>query len=175
MAPVLAQLDQVDGVRESRVDWTGRRFLLTLAPGARAERVVESADEALDGDTRVLRDPAAREAIASYLRGEQRWMRAGETRELSRTEARILAVRHGEEAAREADFTPAQTAKFIEVLEGEIAAAFERIHAEGRGLPGDFGATYRRVLADALDKSRAFLSAEQLERVRAYAERMLGG
>lgn len=175
MAPVLAQLDELDGVRESRVDWTGRRFLLTLAPGAQVERVAQSADEALDGDTRVLRDPAASQAIASYLRGEQRWMRAGETRELSRAEARILAVRHGEEAAREADFTAAQTAKFVAVLEGEIAAAFERIHAQGRGLPGNFGATYRQVLADALEKSREFLSDAQLERVRAYAERMLGG
>jgi hypothetical protein len=171
---VLALLDEVPGVAESRVDWTGRLFLLALEPHARADAIVPEARTVLGGDVRRLEPGAELAAVASYRRGDA-WMRSGETVELSRTEARVLAQRHGQEAARAIGLDAQQTGRLIAVIEGEVAAAFERIHAAGRGLPADQGAIFAGVAEGTLAKSRAFLTAEQMQRLGTYCEQVLWG
>lgn len=180
MAPVLALLDDVPGVAESRVDWTGRRFLLRLDPDAQVATVVAQADEALGGDSRRLDSREASEAASAYLRGEthlrgERWMRAGETLDLSREEAHVLAERYSEEAAHDAGLDPRQMEQLVSVLESEIAAAFERIHAEGKGLPPQLNAVFRLVMERTLERSRAFLRPAQLRSIEdSFAERTGG-
>jgi hypothetical protein len=169
---VLALLDEVPGVAGSRVDWTGRRFLLELEPRARAEAIVPEARKALGGDVRRLEPEEELAAIASYRRGEP-WMRSGETVELSRTEARLLAQRHGTDAARAIGLDAQQTARWIAVIEGEIAAEFERIHAAGRGLPADQGELFAGIGERSLAKSRAFLSEEEAEKLATYVRQVL--
>lgn len=167
MAPVLALLDDVPGVDESRVDWTGRFVLLKLQSGASTEAIVANADEILGGDVRRLDAHEEAEAIASYRRGDQ-WMRSGETRRLSREEARVIANRDGREAGREAGLTDDQTERFVAIMETEIAAAFGRIHDEGKGLPRRFDATFRDVVSKTLEKSATFLSEAQRHAIEDY-------
>lgn len=165
---MLALLDEVPGVAHSRVDWSGRRFLLELEPRGRADEIVPRARIVLGGDVRRLEPTDELAAVASYRRGEQ-WMRSGETVALSHAEARVLAQRHGNEAARAIGLDAQQTARLIAVIEGEVAAAFDRIHVAGRGLPADEGALFAGVAERTLAKSRGFLTAEQAERLGAFA------
>jgi hypothetical protein len=97
-------------------------------------------------------------------------MRAGETLKLSRTEARVLAERYGQEAAESAGLDEARTQKLIGIMESEVAAAFERIHAEGQGLPSNFRAIFGDALTSTLEKSRDFLTPDQLQKVKDYCE-----
>ena len=174
MAPVLASLDKVPGVLESRVDWTGRRFLLKINPEVPADTVASSADEALGGGSRRLDPEAESRAATSFFRGTETWMRAGETLKLSRTEASVLAQRYGTEAADSAGLDEQQARKLIGIMESEVAAAFERIHAQGQGLPANFGAIFGDALTSTLEKSRTFLSPDQLQRVEEYCESKAG-
>ena len=171
---MLASLDKVPGVVESRVDWTGRRFLLKISPEVRADTVASRADEALGGGSRRLDPEAEVQATNSFLRGTETWMRAGETLKLSRKEARVLAERYGNEAADSAGLDEQQTQKLIGIMESEVAAAFERIHADNQGLPANFGAIFGDALTSTLEKSRTFLTSEQVQRVKEYCESKSG-
>lgn len=174
MAPVLASLEEVPGVIESRVDWTGRRFLLRISRREDVDAVVSQADEALGGGARRLDREAETQAANSFLRGTETWMRAGETLKLSRAEARILAEQHAREAASSAGLNEQQTHQLIGMLESEIAAAFERIHADGKGLPANLGDVCGEALMRTLERSRSFLSADQLQKVKEYCEARSG-
>jgi hypothetical protein len=164
LVPVLAKLDDVDGVVESRVDWSGRYFLLRLESGAAANDVIGPADDVLDGDVRRLEPRKERELAASFTSGA-RWMRCDETIALSIEEARILAHRFGEQAAVDASLDADASAKLIATLESEITAAFESIHAAGTGLPENFDEIFASVMTNTLEKCRAFVSAEQLHSI----------
>jgi hypothetical protein len=97
-------------------------------------------------------------------------MRSGETLQLSRFEAGVLAKRHGAAAAAEIGLDEAKTQKLVSLIEAELDRAFERAHAEGGidALGGEIDAAGERVL----DASGAFLDAEQREALSAYFERI---
>lgn len=166
---MLARLDEIDGVAESRVDWTGTRVLVTLSANADKPRVETAVESALGADARVLDERATREVLDSYRKGEA-WMRSGETLQLSRFEAGVLAKRHGAAAAAEIGLDEAKTQKLVALIEAELDRAFERAHAEGGidALGGEIDAAGERVL----DASGAFLDAEQREALSAYFERI---
>lgn len=171
---MLALLDEVPGVAQSRVDWTGRRFLLELEAHARADEILRRARLVLGGDVHRLEPSEEIAAVARYRRGEQ-WMLSGETVALSQAEARVLAQRHGNEAARAIGLDAQKTARLIAVIEGEVRAAFEGIHAAGRGLPADQDALFAAVAERTLAKARAFLTPEQLERLEASVSQGMWG
>lgn len=157
---MLASLDEVPGVIESRVDWSGQRFLLKLENEADVGDVVDHADATLGGARRL--DPAEEEAAArGFLGGRETWLRSDQTMELSRTEARILAERQVRAAAPAARLSSLQTERLLGVLSGEITAAFERIHAAGQGLPSDMDAIFHDVRERTLRRSRSFLTDDQ--------------
>ena len=166
---MLARLDEIHGVAESRVDWTGTRFLVTLSADADEPRVENEIESALGEGARLLDDDATRAVLDSYRHGET-WMRAGETLKLSRFEAGVLAKRRGEAAAREIGLDDAKTQKLVELIEAELGRAFERAHAEGGidALAGEIDAAGERIR----EASRAFLDDEQREALSAYFERI---
>ena len=170
---MLARLDEIPGVSESRVDWTGRRFLLHLEPGAKEERVAEAAEDALGEGAHTLDEEGTRAALEALRKGEA-WMRAGETLRLSRHEAGVLAKRYGEEAAQEIDLDEAATRKLVELFERELNVAFERTHARRDG----GGARIEAEVAEAgnriLDSSQSFLDAEQRAVLEGYLGRFTG-
>lgn len=165
---MLASLDDLPGIAESRVDWTGRLILLSLDAGADPGEVVVRANEALGGDAKRLDRAAESRAISSFRSGDSTWMRTGETLRLSKSEAKILAERFGAGAAERAGLYGELARMLQAVLEEEIAAAFERIHAEGKGIPPDLSARFHRTAENTLELSRSFLSAEQIRRVEEY-------
>lgn len=158
---MLARLDRIPGVAETRVERSGRRFLLTLDSDADEAGVARKALEALGADAVVLDREAESDALASRRRGEL-WVGADETIQLSREEARVLASRFGEEAARELGLTPEKTRKLAEVIEREVAAAFARVHGRGdalEALSGEQEAISERVV----EACRAFLTDAELK------------
>ena len=165
---MLARLDEIPGVAESRVDWTGKRFLLTLEGGAGKRRVAEEAIDTLGEGARTLEEDEVRVVLDSYRKGEA-WMRAGETLQLSRFEAGVLAKRYGSEAAAELGLEEGGTKKLVAVFEQEFLRAFESTHA-GRGIeavPKEFEAAAKRIL----ESSASFLTPEQRAALAAYLKR----
>jgi len=161
-------LDEIPGVAASRVDWSGRRFLLALDERASQSQVGADAARALGADARLLSGAEVREVLESYRKGEK-WMRAGETLELSRFEAGVLAKRYGNEAAAEIGLAEEQTRKLVALFEGELHRAFIRAHA-GRGLedvPAEFEAAAKRIL----ESSAEFLNAEERASLEGFLAR----
>ena len=153
---MLARLDEIPGVAESRVDRSGRRFLLTLEPGADESEVGRSALDALGGGAEILDEPSESELLASRRRGDL-WVTSSETIRLSREEAGVLAARFGEEAALEIGLTPEKTRRLVETIEKEIAAAFERTHGRPDALKR-FREEQPVISARVLEASRSFLT-----------------
>lgn len=165
---MLARLDEIEGVAESRVDWTGKRFLLTLNADAKKGQVAEAAAGSLGEGARLLDEEETREVLDSYRKGEA-WMRAGETLRLSRFEVGVLAKRYGNEAAQEIGLDENRTSKLVELFERELSRAFERAHA-GQGIeavPGEFEAAAKQIL----ESSREFLDPKQQESLGQYVKR----
>lgn len=165
---MLARLDQIEGVAESCVDWTGQRFLLALKADATKSRVAEAAAGTLGEDARLFDETETSEVLDSYRKGEA-WMRAGETLRLSRFEAGVLAKRYGTEAAQEIGLDDQKTNKVIGLFEQELSRAFERVHA-GQGIeavPAEFEAAAKRIL----ELSAGFLGSEQQKALAEYLRR----
>ena len=167
---MLARLDRIHGVTESRVDWTGRRFLLRVDPDASALLVAKEAEAALGDGASILDADETSAALGELRRGEA-WMRAGETLRLSRHEAQVLGKRCAEEASSEMGLDEAATRRLVDVFTNELNAAFERTHAAKRGdrsqIEAECGEAAKRILAS----SKAFLTAEQRTVLEQYLER----
>jgi hypothetical protein len=170
---VLASLDEIPGVREARVDHEGVHFLLELEPEAVAGDVVASARDLLP-DAR--RSPAKVEAelVDGYRHGAI-WLRSGDTRELSREEAHILAKRHGEQAAQALGLDDSKRTKLIQILDEETVAAFERVHAAGGGLGTKANDEFHEAAHRAVERCRAFLSADEVSRLTEFVSGLLSG
>lgn len=161
---MLARLDEIEDVRESRVDWSGRFVLLTLEEGADEVRAVRDAAAIVGEGSRRLRPDLEAERVEGYRRGEP-WMRANETLRLSREEARIIAQREGAEAAKEAGLSEAKARRLIALIEEEVAAAFERVERGEGSVEGKLGKELRAAERRSLERSRDFLSKEEVDRV----------
>ena len=170
---MLARLDEIPGVAESRVDWTGRRFLLRLEPGAKESAVAEEADHALGEGATTLDEEETRAALEKYRSGEA-WMRAGETVRLSRYEAGVLAQRYGDEAAQEIGLGVEATRKLVELFERELNLAFERTHAQKSGDSVQISAEVEEAGERILESSKGFLDAEQRAILEGYMKRFAG-
>jgi hypothetical protein len=166
---VLARLDEIDGVAESRVDWTGRRFLLHLERGADEERVAGAGAETLGQGTRRLDGGETSEALDAFEKGEA-WMRAGETLRLSRHEAEVLGLRYGTEAGEELGLDEERTRQLVEVFARELGLAFERAHTAAGGGPLRI-VIHGKAIVEACG---GFLDAEQRAALEKYLEGIVG-
>lgn len=130
---MLARLDKVPGVAESRANWEGQLVLILLTPDASLETVLAGARSVLGPRTRRL-DPAAEgEHISSFRRGGL-WMSSKETLRMSRHEAQVLGKRFADRAGERAKLSERQRQRLESLLVEDINAAFERNHATGEGL-----------------------------------------
>ena len=126
MAPVLAQLEKVDGVREVRVDWTGRTLLFRVSDSADPDAVAAHANKHLGGKASRLPEPRAAECVESYRRGDP-WLRAGETLQLSNHESKVLGKSLAAKAGASLD--ERSRTRLQTILEDELFALFSRVHA----------------------------------------------
>jgi hypothetical protein len=170
---VLASLDELSGVREARVDHGGVHFLLALDPDAVAEDVVESAREVLPDGRRVPSGVEA-ELVESFRHGAT-WLRATDTRELSREEAHILAKRHGEQAARALGLDASKQRKLCAILDEETVAAFERVHAEGGGLGSKSRDEFEEAARHTVERCKPFLDESERSRLAEFLNGLLSG
>jgi hypothetical protein len=168
---VLALLDKNPGVEASRVDHSGRFILLTLESDADEARVGDEACAQLHDAHRVATAKEV-ELVRSYQRGDP-WLRAADTIELSREEARIMAHRRGVAAAQEIGLDGERAEKLTALIERELVAAFEEIHARGKGLDDASRLELRNVGAKVVEKSRDFLTAEEARRFESYVAEQL--
>jgi hypothetical protein len=129
LAPVLAQLSTIPGVREAHVELTGQFFILEPLSGRKAA-LVERVLELLGPDSRLLDSPWQEEEIGSLGKAEL-WLSPDTIRNLSMLEARILADRWGSAAARSAGLDTAATFRLVWMLRRELNCEFNRVHAQG--------------------------------------------
>lgn len=163
---MLARLDTLPGIEESRVDWTGRYVLLKLRPGTDPAAVVPQAGEILAGGVRPLEGPAAEVQLASFRRGEP-WMRSGETLRMSIEESKVLSLRLAQRAARDAGLEEDRTRRLEGLLKAELDAAIGGLHASGK--PPDrtrFRRDWERLVDGLVERSRAFLDEAEASRVK---------
>ncbi|MSR45738.1 MAG: hypothetical protein EXS13_01500 [Planctomycetes bacterium] len=161
---MLAQLEQIPGVVEARVDWSGQRFLLQLDRSPRAETVIDAASEVLGPTTQRLASVLEQGQIATYIAGSP-WLREGETARLSEHEAQVLAQRVSTEAATRASLDDERATRLCALVDAELKALFKTY--EGSGLP-DRGAMLKdwSALVDRVaTHSAAFLTAAEIEPV----------
>lgn len=131
--PVLARIDELDGVSESRVSWDGSQFLLELEPGADQACVTQAAAAVLEGSAKRADPKAEDAAVASYRAGD-RWLARSRTVELSRVEAREIANKYGPAVAREVKLDTATAEQLQAAMLEELTRTFEETHSEGGGL-----------------------------------------
>lgn len=169
---MLAQLDGIDGVAESRVDWTGRFFLLKLAPGRKPEEVTVRVSAVLKQAARL---DATREAeqSAAYRRGEP-WMRAGETLKMSEHEAIVLGERFATKAAGTAGLDAEQTKLLVEILKEELAALFTRLQGTDWQLQKKLRHEWPDLIARTLERSLKFVTEEQAGKIRESLQSAFG-
>ncbi len=170
---MLASLDEISGVREARVDHGGLHFLLALEPDAVAEDVVESAREILPDGQRVSARVEA-DLVESFRHGAT-WLRASDTRELSREEAHILAKRHGEQAARALGLDESKQRKLLGILDEETVAAFDRVHAEGGGLGSKSRDEFEEAARRTVERCKSFLDESERSRLSEFLSGLLSG
>jgi hypothetical protein len=155
IAPVLARLDGINGVLESRVEATGRHFVIRSEPMTDIDDLAKRVIEVLGPGSVRLDPPWDATAVTGYGLGEL-WMTAATTRALSFIEARILSVHRAARAAHVANLDAATTLELQESLYRELVVEFERVHDQG-------GSTDRawwvRPFADAFERAVAALPA----------------
>jgi hypothetical protein len=128
LAPVLAQLGTLPGVREAHVDPTGQYFLLEPISGRKA--IVERTLSILGPDARLLDSPWQEEEIGSLGKAEL-WLSKDTIRNLSMLEGRLLADRWGRAASKAAGLDTNATFRLIWMLRRELNCEFNRVHAQG--------------------------------------------
>jgi hypothetical protein len=164
---VLARLDAIPGVRESRCEASGRFFLLVLADGADEGRAVAGAVAALRGRAARLDPAAAAAQLEARPRGDP-WFSAGEIRALSFLEARVVAASAAAGVARDAALGDGAHEALAEALRVELFAAIERVHAEGgRESSGWFYLEWPAIAAGAVTRAAGALDPGSAERVLA--------
>jgi hypothetical protein len=164
---VLARLDAISGVGESRCEASGRLFLLVLADGADEARVVADAIAALRGRAARLDPAAATAQLEARPRGDP-WFSAGEIRALSYLEARVVAASTAARIAGAAALASGAHESLAEALRVELFAAIERVHAAGgRESSGWFYLEWPAIAAAAATRAGGALGPGARERVLA--------
>lgn len=164
---MLARLDGITGVEESRADASGRFFALALAPGADAGAALAGARDALGGGARALDELEARAQLAARERGDP-WYARRDTLELCFLEARVLSVRIGAAAAGAARLPGGDRERVAEVARAVLFEVMERVHGEGgRPSSGWFYEEWPAIAAQVSAGCRAFLADGDLAAVAA--------
>ena len=161
---MLARLDKVPGVEESRADWEGRLVLIRISPDASLDTVLAGAKSVLGPRTQRLTPAAEAESLSSFRRGDP-WLSSKETLRMSRHEAGVLGKRFADHAGARAGLGESQRQRLEAHLTEEIYAKFERNHESGQGI----GATSEREWSEMEARFRAkavdFMTAAQIDTV----------
>jgi len=153
---VLARLDEVSGVRESRVDWTGRLLLLAVERDANADEVADRATDALGGAAHRADPEVEARAIETFRAGEP-WLRSGEALRLSEEEARVVGARLGARASAAAGLDAEATRRFSEIVQDELRLAFQALHDAAPDTPRDSAQETAFRLGRVRERCGAFL------------------
>jgi hypothetical protein len=130
IAPVLEQIDTLEGVEESSVSWDGRYFRIELVPGSDPDRVAAEATSLLEGEACCV---TASRGKAKPAEADQ-WFNSEQTLALSRHEASVIAADLMAEVQAEVELEPDAAEKLGTVFREELERAFEQAHAEGGGV-----------------------------------------
>jgi hypothetical protein len=165
--PVLARLEQVEGIAGVRVEATGRYFAIHLAPGADEARALAGVEAALRKAPRRLSAEEAAAQLALAERGD-RWLSRAELPSLCFLEARIVAARAEGAVATAARLRPHEREAVGEALRLELFEVMERVLAEGgRDSSGWFYVEWPGLAARAAARSAGQLAPEKRDKVAA--------
>jgi hypothetical protein len=163
---VLARLDRVSGVLESRVEATGRVFALTLAEGADEGAAIAGAAAALRGVPRRL-EPAEAAAQTRARASGDPWFTGRDVAALCFLESRLLASRGAVAVAAAAGLSPAERAGVEEAFRDVLFGAMERVLAEGgRDSSGWFYEEWPALAAEIAGRVAALVAPARRGRAR---------
>ena len=158
---MLARLDAIPGVTESRVDWSGRWFLV------RADRDVSAAvRDVLGAGARPADAAVTAEKTASFRRGDV-WLKRGETMKMSEKEASVLAPQIAEAAARDASLDADARAALEPIIREEMLRLFRAAESGVENLRKgwiDMADAIAARSRDFLDVVQAAAVAESIKR-----------
>jgi hypothetical protein len=126
LQPVLMQLDELEGVAESRVSWDGLTLRIELLPGADDARVVAAVAEVLEGDEQ--RIPASQADVVTAWFGVECCL------DLSLYEAGVIATDLADGLSVEAQLDAEDRDRVEDILCKELERAFRQAHAAGGGV-----------------------------------------
>ena len=129
LAPVLAQLEQLDGVLAAHTDVTGRSVFVTVEDAAGPGLETRVA-QVLGPQARGLTRQEGEAQLVWVQRGDRLWG-PEDMRALSMLEARILSVRIGQAAGAAHAWTEVQERRFVWDVMDVLATCFEAAHDQG--------------------------------------------
>lgn len=163
---MLARLDGVSGVVESRVEATGRVFALALADGADEAAVLAGAAAALRSAPRLLAPGAAAAQTGARASGDP-WLSRAEVPALCFLEARILATRGADAVAPAAALSREERDALEDAFRDVLFRAMERVLAEGgRDSSGWFYEEWPTLAVEIGRRAAALLPPDRRERLR---------
>ena len=170
---MLARLDKVPGVVESRADWEGELVLIRLSPGASLDDVLAGAKSQLGSRTQRLDPESERRSLASFRRGD-RWLNSKETLDMSRHEAQVLGKKFADHAGARARLTASQRQRLESLLTEEINAKFEKNHASGEGIGTTSEREWSEMEARFRVKAHDFMTAAEIDTVIKEIRSLIG-
>jgi hypothetical protein len=156
---VLARLDEIPGVNESRAECSGHYFIIILDDDAN-DRIHASVLEVLGRGARVLPTDEAGVQHEARRRGEP-WLTSAEARSLSFVEGRMLGGRVSAAIASELGLSAEERERLAEAVREEMFAHVERIYA-GRAQAGRFFEAWPQIAADVAKRCAHWLGADRV-------------
>jgi hypothetical protein len=169
---VLARLDGIPGVAESRVEATGRIFAIALSDGADERAVLAAAAEAFRVTPRRLDAAEAAAQLAARAAGDP-WYARSEVPALCYVESRMLASRGARSVAPAAGLDREEARRLEDAMRQELFAAMQRVLSEGgRDSTDWFYEEWPPLAAAIARRLAAFVAPERLERAAAALARL---
>lgn len=167
----MAQLERLAHVREVRVNWTGRFFLLTVDSPQNFSLVTEATLSTLGKGSRRVSQSEEQEQLQTFHRGEP-WLKSGETLRMSEEERRVLAERFASRAAKDTDLDDRQKARLHSAISKELQQRFEEAHRGTRSL-NRFKEEWPALIERVIKQACSDMPVSQQEQIRVSLIRSL--
>jgi hypothetical protein len=168
---VLAQLDQVQGVKRSYANHTGDLVRVSVDIAAHPDKVAEQVCKLLNDDQRNPERVTGDEFQKAI--GAEKWREKERIDELSAIEFRTLGLRRVRTFAEKEKLDKETTERLVKIVDDE----WDRM-AKGRSGNGekgsaqtDWAAICGRCAAAVVERAKSVLSAEQVERLKHSLDR----
>lgn len=164
LRPVLASLDEIDGVEASSANYTGTMIRVSVTTASDRDKVAERVGKVLSDKGRkavALAGDEARRALK-----EEQWRDRGRVGELSAIEFRTLALHRVKAFAREEKLGKGATDDLLKMAEEQWQRISKEAEKDKATRPEDWGNRCLECIPVLLAQAKTLLTEEQLERFK---------